>query len=66
MRAEIVTDVGAYELMKLSLLNDVHSEMGYLGYLAGYEYIHEVVTDLLINKYIRVMNREEVIPLLPN
>lgn len=39
--------------------------MGYLGYLAGYQYIHEVVTDPIINKYIRVMNREEVIPLLP-
>ncbi|SCW02147.1 LAFE_0E15236g1_1 [Lachancea fermentati] len=62
---EIVSDVGLYELMKLRLLNGAHSEMGYLGYLAGYEYIHEVVTDPLINKYIRTMNHEEVIPLLP-
>lgn len=62
---EVVSNVGPYELMKLRLLNGAHSEMGYLGYLAGYKYIHEVVSDPIINKYIRVMNREEVIPLLP-
>nr|CEP25280.1 putative mannitol dehydrogenase [Torulaspora microellipsoides] len=62
---QVVSNVGPYELMKLRLLNGAHSEMGYLGYLAGYQYIHEVVTDPIINKYIRVMNREEVIPLLP-
>ena len=62
---EVVPNVGPYELMKLRLLNGAHSEMGYLGYLAGYQYIHEVVTDPVINEYIRIMNREEVIPLLP-
>lgn len=62
---QVVSDVEPYELMKLRLLNGAHSEMGYLGYLAGYDYIHEVVTDPMINKYIRIMNREEVIPLLP-
>ncbi|QLG74131.1 hypothetical protein HG535_0G00160 [Zygotorulaspora mrakii] len=62
---QVVSNVEPYELMKLRLLNGAHSEMGYLGYLAGYQYIHEVVTDPLINRYIRIMNREEVIPLLP-
>lgn len=62
---EVVPNVEPYELMKLRLLNGAHSEMGYLGYLAGYRYIHEVVTDPVINEYIRTMNTEEVIPLLP-
>ncbi|KAJ4136702.1 mannitol dehydrogenase dsf1 [Fusarium falciforme] len=62
---QVVKDVDSYELMKLRLLNGGHSAMGYLGYLAGYTYIHEVVNDPTINKYIRVLMREEVIPLLP-
>lgn len=62
---QVVADVGPYELMKLRLLNGTHSAMGYLGFLAGYQYIHEAITDPLINKYIRTMNHEEVIPLLP-
>ncbi|CAI4053731.1 hypothetical protein SUVZ_15G3720 [Saccharomyces uvarum] len=62
---QVVKDVESYELMKLRLLNGGHSAMGYLGYLAGYTYIHEVVNDPTINKYIRVLMHEEVIPLLP-
>ncbi|EGA84293.1 hypothetical protein VL3_5136 [Saccharomyces cerevisiae VL3] len=34
---QVVSNVGPYELMKLRLLNGAHSEMGYLGYLAGYQ-----------------------------
>ena len=46
---QVVKDVDSYELMKLRLLNGGHSAMGYLGYLAGYTYIHEVVNDPTIN-----------------
>ena len=35
-------DVAPYELMKLRLLNASHQVLGYLGYLAGYGYVHEV------------------------
>ena len=43
--AELVADVAPYEHMKLRLLNASHSTLAYLGYLAGYETIADVVTD---------------------
>ncbi|WP_313404480.1 mannitol dehydrogenase family protein [Aeromicrobium sp.] len=42
---EMVDDVRPYELMKLRLLNASHQVMGYLGRLAGFEYVHEVCAD---------------------
>lgn len=42
---EMVDDVRPYELMKLRLLNASHQVMGYLGRLAGFEYVHEVCRD---------------------
>jgi fructuronate reductase len=43
--AELVADVAPYELMKLRLLNASHSTLAYLGYLAGYETVSDVMTD---------------------
>lgn len=63
--AQLVTDVHPYELMKLRLLNASHSAMGYLGYLAGYRYIHEVMGDPLFQDFIRRLMDDEVTPLLP-
>nr|CAI6757840.1 CLL_HP1_G0047250.mRNA.1.CDS.1 [Saccharomyces cerevisiae] len=53
---QVVKDVDSYELMKLRLLNGGHSAMGYLGYLAGYTYIHEVVNDPTINNVGKILN----------
>ena len=39
---QLVPDVEPYELMKLRLLNASHQALCYLGYLAGYRYVHEV------------------------
>ncbi len=36
-------DVGPYEQIKLRLLNGSHSTLGYLGALAGYEFVSDVV-----------------------
>ena len=36
-RAQLVSDVQPFELMKLRMLNGSHSTLAYLGYLAGYE-----------------------------
>ena len=38
-------DVGPFEAMKLRLLNGSHSLMAYLGYLAGFEFVHEVMEE---------------------
>ncbi len=43
--AQLVGDVAPFELLKLRMLNGSHSAMAYLGYLAGYDYIHQVAGD---------------------
>ncbi len=61
---QFTSDVHPYELMKLRLLNASHSAMGYLGFLAGFEYIHEVIADPLFFEFIRRLIDEEIAPLL--
>ena len=62
---QIVPDVHPYETMKLRLLNASHQAMGYLGYLAGYRYIHEVMADADFRRFIAHMMDDEVTALLP-
>lgn len=62
--AQFVGDVHPYEMMKLRLLNASHSAMGYLGFLAGYTYIHEIMADDLFREFIRRLMDDEVTPLL--
>jgi mannitol 2-dehydrogenase len=62
---QIVADVHPYETMKLRLLNASHQAMAYLGYLAGYRYAHEVLSDPdFVTLLTRFMD-DEVTPLLP-
>lgn len=63
---QMVADVAPYELMKLRLLNAGHSALGYLGFLAGYRSVHEVMGDAAFVRYLRVLMIEEVSPLLPS
>ena len=62
---QVVSDVHAYETMKLRLLNASHQAMGYLGYLAGYRYIDEVMADADFRTFIARLMNDEVAPLLP-
>jgi mannitol 2-dehydrogenase len=50
---QLVSDVEPYELMKLRLLNASHQALCYLGYLAGYRYVHEVCQDPLFVAFLR-------------
>ena len=50
--------------MKLRLLNAGHSALGYLGYLAGYTYIYEIMADPQFEKYLLDLMNEEVTPIL--
>ncbi len=43
--AQIVKDVGPFEVRKLRLLNGSHSALAYAGLLAGRTYVHEAVAD---------------------
>jgi len=63
--AQFTTDVHPYEMMKIRLLNASHVAMGYLGYLAGYRYVDDVMADPLFVDFITRMMDEEVTPLLP-
>ncbi len=62
--AQMTSDVHPYETMKIRLLNASHSAMGYLGYLAGFEYIHEVMANDLFRKFVADFMEEEVTPIL--
>src|SRR6202011_4279536 len=62
---QIVADVHPYETMKLRLLNGSHQAMAYLGYLAGYRYVHEAMADPHLRRLVERMMDEEVTPLLP-
>ena len=56
--AEFVADVGPYEDMKLRLLNGSHSAMAYLGYLAGYEFIYQVIADKAFHGFVERLMEE--------
>ena len=51
--------------MKLRLLNASHSTLAYLGYLAGYETISDVMTDPDFVRLVQGLMDEEVTPTLP-
>ncbi|KXG51079.1 Mannitol dehydrogenase [Penicillium griseofulvum] len=60
-----VHDVEQFEMHKLRLLNGSHSAIGYPGQLAGFKYVHEVMQNEKMRKFVWEMMQEEVKPLLP-
>jgi fructuronate reductase/mannitol 2-dehydrogenase len=60
-----VPDVARYELMKTRLLNAGHCALGYLGSLAGYASIDQVMADPVLAEYVTRLMDVEVTPLLP-
>jgi fructuronate reductase len=62
--AELVADVAPYEEMKLRLLNGSHSALAYLGALAGFEHIFEVMAAPAFSTFISRMMALEVAPTL--
>lgn len=61
---EMVLDVEPFEEMKLRLLNGSHSSLAYLGYLGGYDYIHQTMADENYATFVRALMDEEVTPTL--
>ncbi len=61
---QFTSDVYPYEMMKIFLLNASHSAMGYLGALAGYGTIADIMADPLFRDYIAAFMDQEVTPLL--
>ncbi|HJS33109.1 MAG TPA: mannitol dehydrogenase family protein [Alphaproteobacteria bacterium] len=58
--AEIVSDVGPYEQIKLRLLNGSHSALAYLGALAGHERIDQAIAEPDFALLVRRLMDEEV------
>ena len=61
--AELVADVAPYEQMKLRLLNGAHSSLSYLGYLAGYPFVSDVMADTSFARFVAAL-MDEAIPTL--
>ncbi|MBB5518997.1 mannitol dehydrogenase family protein [Amphiplicatus metriothermophilus] len=62
--ALIVDDVAPYELAKLRLLNGAHSTIAYLGQLAGYDHVADVMAEPAFASFIAAMQTEEIAPTL--
>ena len=62
--AKLVKDVAPFELAKLRLLNGSHSTLAYLGYLAGYETVSDVMADANLTTLIADLMQHEIGPTL--
>ena len=60
--ALFVDDVRPYEVTKLHLLNGPHSALAYLGYLAGFELISDVMQSPEFAAYAGILMRREISP----
>ncbi len=56
--AELVSEVEPYEHMKLRLLNGAHSSLAYLGYLAGYAFVSDVMADGGFARFVKALMDE--------
>lgn len=61
---EFVTDVAAYELMKLRILNGGHAAIAYPSALLGHHFVHEAMADPLIARWLDTLERREILPTL--
>lgn len=62
--AQMVTEVGPFEFMKLRMLNGAHSSLAYLGYLAGHETVAEASGDPVLARFLEGL-WAEIIPTVP-
>lgn len=60
----LVKEVALFEQAKLRLLNGAHSALAYLGAVAGYSYVHQVVAEPVFLRYLRHLMRNELMPTL--
>ena len=62
---EFVEDVAPYELMKLRILNGGHAAIAYPAALLGIEMVHDAMKDPQVRGFLRKLERDEVIPIVP-
>ena len=61
----LTDDVRPYETLKLRILNAGHSTTTYMAALVGHVYIHEIMADPLLARYMQRFHDDEVTPSLP-
>jgi mannitol 2-dehydrogenase len=61
----ITHDVRPYETLKLRVLNAGHSTTTYMAALVGHTYIHEIMADPLLARFMQRFHDDEVTPSLP-
>lgn len=57
--AQLVDEVEVFEKIKLRLLNGAHSTLAYAGYLAGFEYVSEVMAEPAFVKMVETYHARE-------
>jgi fructuronate reductase len=62
--ASLTSDVKAFELAKLRLLNGAHSTLAYVGLLMGYASVGEAMADRRLAGFVGRMMREDIVPSL--
>lgn len=61
----LTRDVRPYETLKLRILNAGHSTTTYMAALVGHVYIHEIMADPLLARYLERFHDDEATPSLP-
>ncbi len=62
--AVLTSDVAAYELAKLRILNGAHSSLSYLGLLMGHDTVADAMADRELARFVERLIREDIIPTL--
>jgi fructuronate reductase len=62
--AEIVTDVDAYQRIKLHVLNTAHSALAFLGLPRGHVFVRQAIADTELRGMLEALMREEITPAL--
>ena len=62
---QFVPDVTPYEHMKIRILNGGHAVIAYPAGLMDIEFVHEAMENPLVVGFLRKVEREEIIPVLP-
>jgi len=62
---EFVGDVSPFETMKIRILNGGHALIAYPAGLLGIEYVHEAMAEPLVAGFLRKVEEEEILPMVP-
>ena len=62
---QFVPDVAPYELMKIRILNGGHATIAYPAGLLDIHFVHEAMEEPLVRDFLRKLEHEEIIPVVP-